>query len=256
MSKAWIRQKKPEFVRDVVRDFCLAAQALEEQFRAFDEYGRLTFEVLRDLLGEENSKGLLWRLKDTAHHLFRNEPEARKVGQFLDWGLGYIFHETIKLKEDAYQQREYGPWFREMQTGDLPQEEHVIGQDLYQVVLQTRQSMEREIKRIRFIMYHCRRLFPIYLAAHRDNMLLARLLFEQNGLVRQVFGAGSEALFATVYADEPERMYILASQSLRLGGWMEDAAQAVEEAVKIGAESDFVLHEKEIVDNWKKRLSV
>ena len=256
MSKSWIKAKKNEFVRNMMREFCLATQALEEQFRFFDRYGRCRFDVIRDLLGEEMNKGLLWRLKDTAHHVFRNENGERLVGQFLDWGMGYIFHETIKLKEDAYQQENYGPWFREMQSQELPAEEALICQELYQVVLQTRESMNREIKRIRFILFHCRRLFPVYLQHHRDNSLLARFLFEHNDLIRQVFEAHYEQLIDSIYGSDPALLYLLASRSLRQGGWAQEAREAVAEAVKLAPSDQRVLQEKEIVDNQVVSLKV
>jgi len=256
MSRSWIRKRKQQFIRDVLRDFCKAAKALEEQFRRFDQHGRLDFAVLKNLLGDEGNKGLLWRLKDTAHHVFRSDKEPRLVGQFLDWSVGYIFHETVKLKEDAYQQQTYGPWFRDMQSQNLPREESVICQELYEVIKQTRQSMEREIKRIRFIMFHCRRLFPIYLEPHRDNALLARFLFEEEGLVAQVFGESAEDLLRAIYGEEREAMYLLAAQSLRRGGWMEKASEALARAGTPGRENDMVLQEREIVDTWIRRLKV
>jgi hypothetical protein len=158
VSKAWIRAKLPEFVRDMFRNFCLSSKALEEQFRSFDHEGSVAFTILRDLIGQEMDKGLLWRMKDTAHHVFRNDPETPLTGQFLDWGLGYIFHETIKLKEDAYQALTYAPWFLALRGRDLPEAERVVVEELFQVLRQTEESMRREIDRIRFIMSQSRQL--------------------------------------------------------------------------------------------------
>ncbi len=256
MSKAWIRGKRPAFVRDVLRDFCLASRQLEAQFRHYDADRRLNFEELRDLLGQEMNKGLLWRLKDTAHHLFRNEPAERLVGRFLDWSMGYIFHEVIKIKEDAYQQANYGQWFRQVQGSPMPAEESDITRELYKVVDQTRESIEREIARVRFILAHCRRLFPLYLADHKDNILLARLLFEENDLAREVFGSDFASFVRAIYGNEPEIMYVYASRSLRQGGWMEDAARAVDEAARMCGSNPLVLQEKEIVDSWQRKLKV
>jgi len=256
MSKAWIRAKRPAFVRDTLRDFCLASRHLEAQFRYYDEHKLLNFEEIRDLLGHEMNKGLLWRLKDTAHHLFRNEPSDRLVGRFLDWSMGYIFHETIKLKEDAYQQANYGQWFRQVQGAAMAAEESDITRELYKVVDQTRESIEREIARIRFILSHCRRLFPLYLAEHGANTLLARLLFEENDLIKEVFGSDFASLTRAIYGNEPELLYVHASRSLRQGGWMEDAARAVGEAARLGANNPLVLQEKEIVDSWQRKLKV
>ena len=98
--------------------------------------------------------------------------------------------------------------------------ESLIGQDFVQVVEQTEESMEREISRIRFIISRCRKLFPIYLCNHSDNSLLGRLLFSQNMLIREVFREEYQNLVDTIYGDEPEMLYVHASRSLRLGGWM------------------------------------
>ena len=85
--------------------------------------------------------------------------------------------------------------------------------------------MRREIDRIRFIMSQSRQLLPIYLARHKENALLARYLFSQNALgargIRQRITSISSP---PVYGEHPERMFVLAAQSLRLGGWVDEAA--------------------------------
>lgn len=252
MSKAWIQAKHPEFVRDLFKFFCQACDTLERQMASFDADGTVEFEVLKDIVGTEMDKGLLWRMKDTAHHVFRNDPHARLGGRFLDWAIGYIFHETIKLKEDAYQKQNYAPWFHTLVKGDddsSGSEKDISGQ-LFQVLSQTEESMTREIARIRFIMAKCRQLLPDYLRRYSDNVLLARYIFSQNDLVRSVFKDEYDELIRTIYGDESERMYVLASQSLRMGGWMEEAAHAVEKAREQNPHSRIVLQEKKIIDNW------
>jgi len=254
MSKAWIIEKLPEFVRDMLRDFCLSADILESQFTVFDQTNQVSFHVFHDLVGEEMNKGLLWRLKDTAHHLFRNDGKQGLSGQFLDWCVGYIFHETMKLKEDAYQQQNYGPWFRELMDRDLPEAEHVVSRELFQVVLQTNESIRREIARVRFFFAKCRLLLIGYLSDQGDNPLLGRFLFEQNAMVRKIFGRDYDALLAGIYGDTPEMMHVMASQSLRHGGWMSHAAEAARQALEVGPENPRVLREKQIVDTWRERI--
>jgi hypothetical protein len=254
MSKAWITEKLPEFVRDMLRDFCLSADILESQFTVFDQTSQVSFEVLHDLLGEEMNKGLLWRLKDTAHHLFRNDGRQGLSGQMLDWCIGYIFHETMKIKEDAYQQQNYGPWFRELLDRELPEAETVVSKELFQIVLQTNESLRRESARVRFFFEKCRKLLMVYLSDQGENPLLGRFLFEQNGLVRKIFGQDYPALVAAIYGDAPEMMYVMASQSLRQGGWMTHAAQAVRKAGELGPVNPRVLRERQIVDTWAERI--
>ena len=254
MSKMWIRAKMPEFVRDMFRTFCMGCRALEQQFRAFDENGDLSFEILKDLLGHHMDKGLLWRMKDTAHHVLRSDPDEPVDGRFLDWGLGYIYHETVKLKEDAYQTLTYAPLLRAIWEGGIPDAEADIAGNLELVVNQTRESMRREIDRIRFIMAQCRRLLPGYLGRHRDNVLLARFIYARNTLVREVFSSDYDALINGIYGDEPEMLFVLASQSLRLGGWMEEAADAAKAAMALNGKSKLVLQENKIIDNWLTRM--
>lgn len=195
------------------------------------------------------NKGLLWRLKDTAHHVFRNDSSPSRVGRFLEWALGYIFHETMKLKEDTYQRFRYAPWFLELKSVDLPEVERHYCDELLQILSQTRESIFREVARIRFILSQCKAMFPLYFGLHRANLLLARYLFEQNKLVRRVFGEDYDKLIAGIYgAGEPECMFVLAARSLRQGGWMTDASRAVEEGLKVNPGSEKILAEKALIE--------
>ncbi len=256
MSKSWIRAKHPEFVRDLFKFFCQACDQLEQQFMRFDQGKAVEFEFLKDLVGDEMDKGLLWRLKDTAHHVFRNDPHSQLGGKFLDWAIGYIFHEAVKLKEDAYQKQNYAHWFHKLYEEDPQNSEKNITEQLFQILNQTEESIHREIDRIRFITAKCRQLLPYYLRRYSENVLLARYIFSENQLVRDIFKDEYDGLIAAIYGAEPERMFILASQSLRMGGWMNEATKAVNEAFEKNPSSKIVLQEKKIIDNWARRIKI
>jgi len=253
MSK-WVQAKHPEFVRDLFKFFCQSCEILEAQFLALDNSQAIEFEILKDIVGNEMDKGLLWRMKDTAHHVFRNDPHSQLGGKFLDWAIGYIFHETIKLKEDAYQKQNYAPWFHKLSEEDLQDSEKDITGQLFQILNQTEESMRREIDRIRFIMAKCRQLLPYYLRRYNENVLLARYIFSQNKLVKDVFNEEYDDLILAIYGPHPERMYVLASQSLRLGGWLDEASKALNSAMEQNPTSKIVLQEKKIIDNWAGRM--
>lgn len=228
MSKAWIKAKRLEFARDVLRDFCISSKELEACFTSYEEAGRIGFPQLRELTGQEMNKGLLWRLKDTAHLLFRHGEEGL-MGRFLDWGLGYIFHEAVKLKEDAHQLENYAPWFREIADYGLDETERGHMERLTVVLGQTRESIDREIRRIRYIMDACLDLFPVCYAQYAESQLLARYLFDQQDIVREVFRDKYDALIRGIYGESPENMPLLAARSLREGGWIEHASRALDE---------------------------
>lgn len=233
MTSNWLLSKQESFVRDVLRDFCQVASALESHFAEYDASGTVSFYFFDDILGRQNNKGLLWRLKDTAHLLFRNETSGCvALGEYLDWALGYIFHECIKLKEDAYQQMNYKPRFRRLQENEnLPPEEQHIGTELYSIIKQTSESIAREVRRIRFILFHCKRMFVLYLPQHRENPLLARFLYARGILVRGVFKGYHEELLQSVYPEGLRTMYLLAADSLEQGGWTDEAKKAREMAL-------------------------
>ncbi len=228
MSTSWIKQKRDEFVRDVLRDFCLVSLQLETEFRHYDRHGFTRFSFFKDLLGARTNKGQLWRLKDSAHLLFQNEPKNNVIAHYLDWSIGYIFHECMKLMEDSYQRRHYKPWFESLPPREeLEPEEVLIGKELSMLIAQTRESIEREIKRVRFLQFHCRRMLTIYLPDHQNNPLLARFIYDQNDLVRKVFRSGYDALIHAIYHENRDRMYILAAQSFDEGGWHKEARHAL-----------------------------
>ncbi|MFO7728572.1 MAG: hypothetical protein R6X11_09610 [Desulfonatronovibrio sp.] len=227
MSKSWVESKFPEFVRDVLRDFCLVSRHLFTEFSRYDQTGQISFSFFKDLLGEEMNKGQLWRLKDTSHILFRSQARPDRLGLYLDWSIGYIFHECMKLREDSYQQENYRPWFEMMHgQANLPPEERLISKELFTVLEQTSESIEREVSRVRFILFHSRRLFAMLLPAQQNNPLLARFFFAQEDLVREVFKSSYDELIHGIYQDQPGKMYELAAQSLELGGWTREAELA------------------------------
>ncbi len=235
MSK-WTRSKQTEFVRDILRDFCSICQTLEQEFTNYDTSSHVDFAVLSNLLGQEMNKGQLWRLKDTAHILFKTEAtdsSTRLIGQFLDWSFGYIFHDSMKLKEDAYQQQSYAPWFQQVLTRQLSGPSQNICTHLHEVLSQTAESIQREVERIRFLLNNCKQLFIEYLPIHRNNELLARFLFDQNSLVREVFGLLYDSLIKNIYHETMYKMPLLAAQSLRRGGWKEEAERALHEAERL-----------------------
>lgn len=253
MSRNWVSAKRNEFIRDTLRDFCLVSRQFESIFEDYDATGLISFERIRDLIGKETCKGELWRLKDTAHLLFQNETPGPMVGRFQNWALGSLFHESVKLMEDAYQLANYKPWFLELQQEKrLTPEEQLLSSELYSVIEQTADSVRREVKRIRFLLFHSRRMFMLYLPAHADNPLLARFLFGQNDLVRSIFKSGYPDLIRAVYGETPERMYVLASRSLRQGGWIQDASLALEQADDISPDNDLVLQEKLILASFQQ----
>ncbi|MCA1944375.1 MAG: hypothetical protein LDL30_03690 [Desulfovibrio sp.] len=255
MSRAWIRAKKMEFARDLLRDFCLATRDFTEIFAVYEATGSIDYHALRQLTGSVMNKGILWRLKDTSHLLLRSSSspqpqyaEDARLDSFLDWALGYLFHEVVKIREDAHQHENYVPWVQSLQEQTLTPLERTHVASMVDVLGQTRESLAREIARVRRIIAECIALFPHVLRKYRDSPLLARFLFSQEALVQEIFGDQREVLVEIMYEDEPQLLYLLAAQSLRQGGWWEPARQALARAQALRPDCPLVLKESSCMD--------
>ncbi|MFW6325988.1 MAG: hypothetical protein ACOC0T_04480 [Desulfovermiculus sp.] len=229
MPPSWLKNKEHEFLTEIFRNFCLVHQRLLQECISQQNEQCVRFDCLDELIGQETNQGRLWRLKDTAHLLFRSYPDTPLIGRSLDWSLGYLFHECMKLKEDAYQLTKYVPWFESIAPEkNLPSNEHSLGQDLKVIASQTAESIDREVRRIQAVLSLCRKLFIAYLPSHRDNTLLARFIYVNMSRVRSVFGSQTDILLNAVYGPKQDDLVRLAAQNLRQGGWIHDANQALQ----------------------------
>lgn len=233
----WVLKNREAFERDVLQDYCLASDRLFEQFGRVGENVTVSFPVLRELVGELWNKGLLWRLKDKAHHLFSGAPDAHPAGFLLDWTLGYIFHETLKLMEDAHQRQYYAPRLTELGEMPLPAELAEMVDSLLSVQKGTRESMQRESARLASLLLHSRRLFILYFAGRAGHRPLARFLNDNEALVRRAFQEDRTVFITSVYGGQPERMYIEAACSLLESARKPAANMAIRAALSINPAS-------------------
>ena len=234
MNNSWLQNKRNELITDLFRNFCLIHQELDKEFSMFEHTGEIRFKPLDELLGQEMTQGRLWRLKDTAHLLFRKQPNTPLSGIFLDWSIAYIFHECMKLKEDAYQLQTYIPWFQFMQSDpEYPLEEQEVGSNLFHLASQTRESINKEVNRIQFILSESKNILIHYLPLHNENRVLARFLFEHEERVQDVFQDLYQGLIQAIYGNSPGSLFILAAQHLMQGKWLDKAERAIERAEAI-----------------------
>lgn len=233
MSQHWLEMNASRLMADILRDFCLVSIALEEQFLRFDRAGNLSYAVLSEILGDQMNRGILWRLKDTAHHLLRDAPGSPVTGRLLDWAIGYIFHETLKLMEDCHQHQYYAPSLMAL-AGENPSPElNAVARDFTLMAVENQTDMARSVSRIRRLLAHARMFFHRCYANRPDNRSVARLLNDREDLIRQGFAGEHENLVAAIYGNSPQTLFLLAAESLREGGKFAEARNALDRAEKI-----------------------
>ena len=203
--------------------------SLGEQFERLAVNGNVSFAVLQNLVGEPLNKGLFWRLKDKAHHVFKKE-SRNPVGPLLDWSMGYIFHESLKLMEDAHQRQYYAPFLEcQMKHEDDPALKAIM-RELSGVRKETCESMRREVARLEKLIAVSRKLFCLYFEGCAGHKPLARFLNDNETLVRHAFQADYEAFMKSIYGETPERMFVEAARSLFESARFEAAEQALDMA--------------------------
>lgn len=222
---------------EILRDFCVVSIALEEQFARFDSAGNLSYAVLREVLGDQMNKGILWRLKDTAHHLLRDAPASPVAGRLLDWAIGYIFHETLKLMEDAHQHQYYAPSLIALAEDNPLPELEAVARDFTLMAVENQTDMGRKVKRIRKLLAHARLFFHRCYSGHAANGHLARLLHDKDALVREAFAGEHENLLRAIYGREPHLLFYNAAVSLKDGGRFAEARSALARARELAPEN-------------------
>ncbi|MDR2488089.1 MAG: hypothetical protein LBD42_01075 [Desulfovibrio sp.] len=251
--RTWVHHNHAAFERDVLEDFCQSVLLLSEQFSRFAATQTLSFSVLRNMVGEPFNKGLLWRLKDKAHHVFLNAREVKPAGILLNWSLGYIFHESFKLMEDAYQRQYYAPQLGGlMDAGNCP-ELAALMRDLLAVQSQTVESMRREVARLNTLICQSRKLFCLYFAGCADHRHLARFLHDSNDLAHAIFKDDYHRLIQAIYGNEPERMYLEAAHSLLASARFYAAGKAVAAILADSPRHPDALTLQEIINSQKAK---
>lgn len=236
MSKHWLEANGLRLMAEILRDFCQVSLTLEEQFARYDSAGNLSYAVLRDILGDQMSRGVLWRLKDTAHHLLRNPRESTAAGRLLDWAIGYIFHEALKLLEDTHQHQYYAPSLLGMVEDNPSPELKAMARDFSLMAVEIQEDMGRGVGRIRQLLAHARLFFHRCYVGQKDNIYLARLLHDQEDMIREAFAGEFDNLCAAVYGDARQTLFLNAAMSLLHGGRKEQAQSALARAKAIAPE--------------------
>lgn len=248
MNQAWLASRRSTLVRDLVRDYCGAHALLTEQQGRFEQDGTVSYAVVNAMLGEAFSKGVLWRLKDTAHHLFRahgarhcmasaDGNAAAKAhtlcGELIDWCIGFAFHECIKLREDAYQRQHYAnrllhlkrQWHNAVKdAGNSAGSSWPLGG----LPRQTADSMERELRRILRVLDTGLELLARYLGQERDNGPLARWLAVEDKHAASVFTSHWPLVLSAFEDRNGENLYSLAARDLIQAGRAEKAQELLQ----------------------------
>lgn len=230
----WFIRRRDFFVTDMVKGFYRTAGGFLKIYQDYLATGAVPFDEIDRLVGSESRKGCLWILKDDCHRLWRNGEAAFDLnGSLLDWIIGSIFHEAMKLKENIYLFEFYAPLAQDLQGGWQQQARQFCGIECGHFMERISQEVDRQMENLGFMFGRAIYLLRIMLPSQAHNRLLLRYLLEHGDVVRELWSESLDEIFADMFAGSPETGYCLAAASYFEGNWYEKALGAYREALRI-----------------------
>lgn len=266
----WFEQRRKHSTRQLVDDFFLLVDSFQQLYGMYldcraasrdnDDTGLLSPDTeatrgqmwnrLTQVIGTETEKGQLWKLKDLCHQIWpEQEHEYDAHGSLIDWLLGSIFHEAMKLKENMYLLNTYGPAavrIRErpstpsMQVlrpaGPFPQLSSMV--DVEGLVHRIAEDVVKQMEQIGFLLGQANFIFRLMMPDLAANMLVVRLLVEEEQRILALWGESIEELFADMFLGNAVQGFCVAGESYLSGQWYSQALTMFERALQMDATCD------------------
>ncbi len=221
MVNRWFEGRKDLFFKDLVHTFLESKVFFDQLYRYYRTHKAVPFERMEYWIGAETKKGPLWTLKDICHMFFRQSGSKITLSEYLfDWTVGSIFHEGMKLKEDAYQLEVYLPSTEGIKSSDNKEDIEAILAEYVTFIEKAAKNIGAEIKSIHYLFTKASERLRELLASYAHNGLLVRCLLEESKLVEIALGKNSlKKILATLYPQHPEQAYLTAGKSCMRGGY-------------------------------------
>jgi len=234
MTSTWLSERRPFFLKNVVKELIASYLFFVRLHDTFESTGQVRFEELATWVGSESKKGPLWCLKDKCHQLWRQAYAASDLNaSLLDWVVGSIFHEAVKLKENIYMVQYYGPL-----VNGLERDKHAIADkqcwtECQAFIEKTGRELEAQMALLHFLFGRTKHLLRAMIPMQADNALLVRYLIENAGTIELLWGESLSVLFGEMFPEGIEHAYCAAARSYLQGHWYHDALQAYNQALTI-----------------------
>lgn len=234
MNNTWLLERRDLYVKDTVKEFIRAHSFFGNLYHTFLSTRKISFEDLEVWVGSETIKGGLWRLKDKCHHLWRQpDPDADINATLLDWVIGSIFHEAMKLKENIYMVQYYGPQVERMNGNQVPETNRRFWQECQQFIKKTDNDVMSQMEGLGFLFGRGSYILRAMMPGQAHNALLVRFLVENAEAVEHLWGERLEDLLGEMFPRGAEYAYCAAAGSYLAGHWQEEALAAYGKALAV-----------------------
>ena len=251
----WFAVRRDHFVRQAIGNYFCFVQSFHQLYEEYlhcrhpggagsdidilaagtGERRQKMWDQLAMMIGSETDKGRLWELKDLCHSIWpENDRQYNVHGALLDWLLGSIFHEAMKLKENIYLINTYGPAARRIRglTPSSPDCSPAAASSLSRLssmvdveLLIGRIAVEvgRQMERIGVLTGQATCILRLMMPELAGNPLVVRLLVEEEEAVAALWGEETTAVLADMFGGSAARGFCIAGDSYFAGQWYRQA---------------------------------
>lgn len=223
-----MQEERDEFFCRVVLSFAGAKVSFAEQFAEYCDSGNMSFAWL-----DEFVEHTVYTLKEDCHFLFRkanqHQPTEQISGESLfDITVGSIFHELMKIKEAVYQLEYYAPLYSAMEKAadrpGAPPYERAFLEACRKIIARAREGLPSDLDSVEELFGDAADNLKMTLGKHRANRLLARMIVDEEELMKKCFGVDDiDVLLAEIYGGKLEEAHLAAARDYLEGGWYEKA---------------------------------
>jgi hypothetical protein len=226
----WLEERRDILIKELVEGYFECKSLFTRILKDYEDNGTIQFSMIDHWVGTEMKKGSLWNLKDVSHNLFRMQGSNLDLVEYIfDWTLGSIFHEVMKLKEDAYQLEAYRP--DEEKIKELGNDEGIqLIMEEYNIIIGNAQkNLKSEVDSIQYLFSKSDSILKCLLPRYATNGPLLRFLMKNYYRIQELLDAESlSAIFKAMYGEEWDKAFIVAAKSYLDGGWYDEAKEVLE----------------------------
>ena len=215
---------------EIVRDFLVVHEELAGLIALYHK-SSLSFELVKGLVGD-NDASPLYRLKEKCHAIFRSEvadqPTEIRTEALFDLALGSLFHETMILRENLYQQERYGSRVEALKSDANPLAPE-LSREFGRILNSSASRLGEAAEEVEVLLALTRNQLLRLLVEESDNALLARCLYEERDAVNAVYPQGLEALYEEVHGSLTNGL-MKAAQSYLESAYYDEALEVLGKA--------------------------
>jgi hypothetical protein len=238
-DRTWFRERRSLLLRNLLKEFHGSYQSFQQLYSQYLLHQEVSFVEIEQLVGSEKRKGPWWRLKDDCHRLWREGDFSEELnGRLLDWVMGSLFHEAMKLKENAYIRQHYRPLAERMVSKSGEGQLLICGLDFERFMARTATEISRQMENLSSLLGRANYLLRLLVRDQSHNVILLRYLIENEQVVLQLWSESITELLEDIFPGTPEEGYCAAARSYLADQWLDQALAAYGRALKIHAGCD------------------